>query len=173
MGKPLVHVLIDDLSRHVCSTLRRCPNPLGPKFIDVTGGLLRHCLRKHLIGQVAHPGNAKMAKMGNCTERHVRRILEQLKAWKVMIPVADQKGGHRATRYWLNLFALKRVLVLLGCNPSPELIEKINAYLDLLQKHIKADMREDIRADMMSAGYIKDTPSAQAGNFRVVGGSHA
>ncbi|MCK0171472.1 hypothetical protein MWU53_10420 [Aliiroseovarius sp. S1123] len=167
VNKPLALVQIDDLSRHVCSTLRRCPCRLGNSFIEMTGGLLRHCLRKHLAGQAAHPGNSKMAKMGNCSDRQARRNLRQLEAWSVLIPFSDKKGGRRATRYWLDLIALKRAMVLAGCNPSRELVEKIDAVSDLLRTDIRADMRPD----MMSAGYSKDTPSAPAGNFRVVGGS--
>ena len=133
----------------------------------MTGGLLRHCLRKHLVGQMAYPGIAKMAKMGKCGDRQARRNLRQLEAWNVLIPISDKKGGRRAPRYWLDLIALKRAMVLVGCNPSRELIEKIAAVSDLLRPDIRADMRPD----SMSAGYSKDTPSTLTGSFRVVGGN--
>lgn len=173
MAKPLAHVLIDDLSTHVCTTLRRCSNRLGSSLIDMTGGLLRHCLRKHLAGQLAHPGKAKMAHMGRCCERQVKRNLRQLEAWGVMIPVADLKGGHRATRYRLDLEALKPALVFLGTNPSPELFEKIDAVSRRLRSDARGDSRGDIRRDIVSPGITESPRTSQAKAMRVAGGRDA
>ena len=60
-GKPLIHVQIDDMAKHVQNTMRRAPNPLGESLIRMTGGLIMHCLRHHMLGNSAHPGRAKMA----------------------------------------------------------------------------------------------------------------
>lgn len=167
MGKPLALVQIDDMARHVMNTMRRAPDPLGESLVKMTGGLLMHCLRMHLRGEAAHPGKAKMAKMGKCGERQVKRNLRQLEAWEVMFPVADEKGGRRATRYRLNLVALKRALVMLRCNPSEELFEKI----DTVSIRLRGDMRGDMRGDSMSPGiHTKVTPPCAKG-LRIVGGS--
>ena len=156
--------MIDDMARHVQATMRRAPDPLGESLIRMTGGLLMHCLRQHIIGKPAHPGRAKMAVMGRCSDRQVKRNLSALRAWLVLYPVSDEKGGRKATRYRVNLVAMKRVLVAIGCNPSPELFEKIDAVL--------ASMRGDMRGDMMSPG-IKEKNRAIANGLKIVGGSDA
>lgn len=159
MPKPLALVQIDDMARHVQSTLARCPDPLGKSLIDQLRGLLMHCLRQHIRGDAAYPGIAKMAKMGRCGERQAQRNARQLTAWEVLVPVADEKGGRRSTRYRINLTALKRALVMLGCNPSPALLEKIEACGTLL----RGDMRGDIRGDAMSPGIHREIPGLKIG----------
>lgn len=153
MTKPYALTLIDDMAKHVQTTLRRCPDRMGDSLIRMTGGMLRHCLRHHLRGNAAHPGKAKMAQMGRCTERQVKRNLRQLEAWEVLLPVADAKGGRRATRYVVDLAALKRVLVMLKCNPSEDLFERIDA----VSARLRGDMRGDMRGDTMSPGIHRDT----------------
>ncbi len=139
--KPLRFVKIDDLAKHVQSTLSRAVEPLPQSLIRQLGGLISHCLRVHMRGDDACPGIKKMAGFGKCSERQARRNLRQIEAWLVMCPTQYIKGGRRTTRYWLDLMALKRALVCLGCNPSPALLEKIaDAYRD-----INPDMRADIK----------------------------
>ena len=153
--KPLALVQIDDMARHVQATIRRAPDPVGDSLVRTLGGMLMHCLRQHLKGQWAHPGIAKAAKMGRCSERQAQRNLRQLEAWGVIHPMADVDGGHRATRYRVNLVALKRALVLIGANPSKELIEKIEAAGERLRGDMRGDTRGDIRGDTMSPGNSK------------------
>lgn len=167
MSKPLVLVQIDDMARHVQSTMRRAPDPLGESLIRMTGGLLMHCLRQHLRGEAAHPGRKKMAAMGKCSEKQAQRNIATLRNWLVMFPVADENGGRRATRYRVNLVALKRALVALGCNPSPELFEKI----DTVGKSLRGDMRGDMRGDTMSHGIHRDISAVEKNHLRVVGGA--
>jgi hypothetical protein len=142
--KSLLFVQIDDLSQHVRATLERATTPIGPSLIKVCGGMISHCLRVTRTGKDAHPGLAKIAKMGRCCERQARRNVRVLEAWGVLQPTAFQKGGRWATRYWFDLVALKHVLISLGCNPSPVLFEKIDA--------LRGDIRGDICPDTMSAG---------------------
>jgi hypothetical protein len=170
MGKPLALVQIDDMARHVQNTLRRCPDPVGESLVKMLGGLLMHCLRKHLGGHPAHPGLAKMAGMGRCSERQAQRNLRQLEAWEVMFPVADVKGGRRATRYFVNLVALKRALVATRCNPSEELFEKIDAVAQRVRGDIRGDIKGDVRGDAMSPGIHTEMLPTQAKGFRVIGG---
>jgi hypothetical protein len=137
--KPLIFVKIDDIAKHAQSTLERALLPLPQSLIRQTGGLISHCLRHHLSGNDAHPGLAKMAKMGKCSHRQAQRNLRCLEAWGVMAPTAYLKGGRRATRYWLDLDALKRAMVTMGCNPSGVFCAKIS--------DINHDMRGDMRGD--------------------------
>lgn len=165
-GKPLAHVQIDDMARHVMNTMRRAPSPFGESIIRMTGGLIMHCLRQHLHGNPAHPGRKKMAEMGKCSTKQAQRNIAVLRNWLVMFPVADEKGGRRATRYRLNLLALKRVLVASGCNPSPELFEKIDA----VNMTLRGDMRGDMRGVAMSPGINRDICTV---GLRLVGGRDA
>lgn len=170
--KPLILVQVDDLARHVQSTMRRAPVPLGESVIAMTGGLIMHCMRMHIAGHYAHPGRAKMAAMGRCSDRQAKRNISQLRNWLVMVPVADEGGGRRATRYRLDLLGLKRALVTLECNPSPELIEKIEAVFDVL----RGDMRGDMRGDTMSPGIYSNKRCANSrskkAKLMLVGGTH-
>jgi hypothetical protein len=168
MSKPLALVQIDDMARHVMNTMRRAPDPIGESVVRMTGGLLMHCLRQHLKGQAAHPGVRKMAQMGKCSERQAQRNRAQLEAWEIMFPVADAKGGRRATRYRLNLVALKRALVMLRCNPSEELFEKIDA----VSARLRGDMRGDMRGDAMSPGIHNNNTTPCAKGLRLIGGTH-
>lgn len=165
-GKPLIHVQIDDMARHVQSTMRRATDPFGESLIRMTGGLLMHCLRQHALGNPAHPGRKKMAAMGKCSEKQAQRNISILRNWLVMFPVSDEKGGRRATRYRLNLVALKRALVATGCNPSPDLFEKIDAVCASL----RGDMRGDTRGDTMSHGIHTNITPSNGSGLRVIGG---
>lgn len=153
--KPLRFVQIDDLARHVQTTLSRSETPIPPSLIAQLGGLIGHCLRMNMAGKDAYPGLKKMAKMGRCSERQARRNLRQLEAWLVMSPTSFRRGGRWATRYWFDLVALKRVLVILECNPSQAVLEKISA----LRADMRADICPDICPDMMSAGILSSVPA--------------
>lgn len=107
-----------------------------------------------------------MAQMGKCSERQAKRNRAQLEAWEVLHPMTDQKGGRRATRFRVNLIALKRALVATGCNPSPELFEKIDA----VNMALRGDMRGDMRGDAMSPGIHRDNTRPA---MRVIGGRDA
>ncbi len=153
--KPTPAANIDGMARLIEATLRRAETPLPGTLIAQAGALIRFCLRKHLAGNLAHPGLARMAKMGKCSERQARRNLRVLEAWGVMHPIAYQKGGRWATRYWVRIDALMRTLVALGCNPSSVLVAKSD--------QARADIRADICGvkwpDIMSAGILSNSPS--------------
>jgi|APGre2960657404_1045060.scaffolds.fasta_scaffold66334_1 hypothetical protein len=157
--KPTPVANIDGLSRLVESAMGRATTPLPASLITQTGGMLRHCLRRHLVGNPAHPGIAKMAKMGKCSERQARRNLRVLEAWGVLSAAAYPKGGRWATRYWVEIDAIKQTLIALGCNPSRNLVSKMG--------QVWADMRADKRGgkcpdkcpDTMSAGILYIYPS--------------
>lgn len=146
--KSLRHVKIDDLARHVQSVLERADPPLPKSLIVQIGGMLRHCLRWQMLGNLAHPGMAKMAKMGKCSERQARRNIRVLEAWGAFNVTAYGKGGRWAPRYRVDLEALKQAMIAMRCNPSSELVEKMQS--------VRADMRADICPAMcpatMSAG---------------------
>lgn len=153
--KPLPIANIDGMSRLVEATMRRATTPLPATLIAQTGGLIRYAMRKHITGNPAHPGLARMAKMGKCSERQARRNLRVLEAWGVLHPIAYQKGGRWATRYWVHLGTLTKTLIALGCNPSAGLVAKI--------EQARGDIRADICGvkwpDTMSAGIQDIYPS--------------
>lgn len=172
--KPLAHVEIDDMARHVQSTLRRSSDPVGESLIRQLGGMLMFAVRQHMSGKPAHPGMERMKAWGKCSKRQAQRNTAQLEAWLVLFPISDKQGGHRATRYRVNLAALKRALVALGCNPSPELFEKIDAVSKRVRGDIRGDMGGDIRGDAMSPEYKEDNnPETVSAALRVVGGRDA
>lgn len=158
--KSLRHVKIDDLARHVQIVMERADPPLPKSLIAQAGGMLRHCLRVQLTGNLAHPGIARMAKMAKCSERQARRNVRVLEAWGVFSVTDYGKGGRWAPRYKADLDALKRALIALRCNPSTELVEKMQS--------VRADMRADICPAMcpgtMSAGIHIDNQRPFCGN---------
>ena len=162
--KPRILVEIDDLARHVQNTLARSETPLPKTLIKQLGGLISHCLRHQIAGKDAHPGIAKIAKMGGCSERQAQRNLRALEHWNVMGATAFGCGGRWATRYWLDTEALRRALVALGCNPSPQLMEKFEA--------VRGDIRGDMRGDMMSPGLKKNTGHLATGAKHADGADH-
>lgn len=142
---------IDSMSRLVETALKRATTPLPPALIAQASALIRYCLRHHLAGNPAHPGLARMARMGKCSERHARRNLRVMEAWGMLHAVCYQKGGRWATRYWMDIDGLKRALIALGCNPSRQLVVRM--------EQSWADIRPDRCPDAMSAGiqYINPT----------------
>lgn len=170
MGKPLALVQIDDMARHVQSTMRRCPNGIGDSLVRTTGAILMHCLRQHIRGEAAHPGVAKVAAASRCSERQAQYNLRQLEAWEVLFPVADIKGGRRATRYYVNLVALKRALVAIKCNPSEELFEKIDAVSARVRGATRGATRGAMGGATIAPGIHTEMLQTQAKGFRVIGG---
>jgi hypothetical protein len=168
--KPLALVQIDDMARHVQSTLRRCPNGIGDSLVRTVGAVLTHCLRHHLAGNAAHPGVAKVAALSRCSIRQAQYNLRQLEAWEVLFPVADIKGGRRATRYYVNLVALKRALVAIKCNPSEELFEKIDAVSSRLRGATRGAIGGATSGATIAPGIHTENKGDQAKGFRVIGG---
>jgi hypothetical protein len=156
--KPLKLVNIDDMSRHVEAVMRRATTHLPKSLITQTGGMLRYCLRQHIAGNPAHPGMAKIAKMGKCSERQAQRNMRVLEAWGVFCITAYGKGGRWAPRYWTDLDAMKRALISLGCNPSIDIVEKMELIRGDIWQDIRGDIRRDIRRDAMSPGIQIDYP---------------
>ena len=161
--KPLKLVKIDDLSRHVEAVLGRATTHLPKSLIAQTGGMLRYCLRQHLAGNPAHPGMAKIAKMAKCSERQAQRNMRVLEAWGVFYVVAYGKGGRWAPRYWTDLDAAKQTLIALGCNPSNDIVEKMQSMRGDIRVDMRGDIRRDIRRDTMSPGILYMYPSQKKG----------
>lgn len=137
--KPFLYVKIDDLAKQVQSTLGRADPPLPNSLIRQLGGMITLCLRQHAAGRDAFPGLKKMANIGKCSERQARRNLRMIENWGVLNVTAHASGGRYRPRYWLDLYALRRALVSLQCNPSRNLMAKI--------ADLTGDMGGDIRGD--------------------------
>lgn len=161
--KPPIITDIDGMSRLVEAAMGRATTPLPASLITQTGGMLRYCLRRHLVGNPAHPGMAKMAKMAKCSERQARRNLRVLEAWGVLHVVAYPKGGRWATRYWVKIDAMKRTLVALGCNPSRHLVAKMEHVREDMRADKRGDICPDICPDTMSAGILYIYPAKKRG----------
>lgn len=126
---PLVE--IDDLSSHLRNTLKRADNPLAPSCVAQLGKIVSHFLRHQLAGhRVIYPGMKAMAKWGGCQERQARKNFATLQAACVTVVHAYAKGGRRSTRFSVDFEAIVRLLVTIGANPSPELIDKLRAARD-------------------------------------------
>jgi hypothetical protein len=146
---------IDAMSRLVEVTMRRATTSLPDTLIAQAGGMIRYCMRRHLTGNSAHPGIAKMARMAKCSERQAQRNLRVLEAWGVLYAVEYPKGGRWAPRYVADLDALKRTLIALGCNPSRQLVAKMEqAWGD-----IGGDIWRDKWRDTMSPGIQIKNPT--------------
>lgn len=139
---------IDRMARLVEITMGRATTPLPHTLIKQTSALLRYCLRRHLTGNPAHPGIAKMARMGKCSERQAQRNIRVLEAWGVVFAVSHAKGGRWAPRYCADIDQLKRTLIALGCNPSRQLINK----MERVRGDIGGDIWRDKWRDTMSPG---------------------
>lgn len=125
-------------------TLKRCDPALPDSLRLQAVQLVKECLRQGYMGQSEiHPGIAKMAKWGKCSERQARRNVRALENWGVAFPVSHVRGGKHAPRYWVEPVALTRAAQVMGANPSPELVSEIRDLLD----GFRADIRGDIRAD--------------------------
>ena len=161
--KPLKLVKIDDLSRHVEAVLGRATTHLPKSLIAQAGGMLRYCLRQHLAGNPAHPGIARIAKMGKCSERQAQRNMRVLEAWGVFYVAAYGKGGRWAPRYWTDLDAVKRTLISLGCKPSNDIVEKMQSLRGDIREDVRGDIWRDIWRDTMSPGILYMYPSQKKG----------
>ena len=149
---------VDGLARLVETTMKRATTPLPQTLIAQTGGLIRYCLRRHLMGNAAHPGIARMSRMAKCSERQAQRNLRVLESWGVMLVAASSKGGRWAPRYWLDVMQLKRTLISLGCNPSRQLgARAAQAWGD-----IGGDICRDKCRDTMSPGIQIKAPTQNA-----------
>ena len=151
-GKPPKLIRIDDLSRHVENVMGRATTPLPKSLIAQTGGMLRYCLRKHLEGNLAHPGMTRIAKMGKCSERQAQRNMRVLESWGVFSVAAYGKGGRWAPRYRVEIDGLRQSLLALGCNPSSEIIEKMELVRGDICPVMRGDKWRDMRRDTMSPG---------------------
>ena len=130
-GKPLALVEIDDLSNHLQNALKRARYPLAPSCVAQLGKIVSHFLRQQLAGhQVIYPGMKAMAKWAGCQERQARKNFSTLQAACVSVVHAYAKGGRRSTRFSVDFEAIVRLLVIIGANPSPELIVKLRAARD-------------------------------------------
>lgn len=156
--KPLALVHIDDLCRHLRNTMARSDGFLPRSLIRQLTGTVSWFLRQQLLGQrVIHPGMAKMAKWGECSERQARKNFAKMRCYEVVEPISYVCGGRRATRFFVNLAAIKRLLVVTGCNPSPALIEKLDEALAKvknpeLNPELTPSQNPELRPEPSSAG---------------------
>lgn len=136
MPKSEIHQEIDALSRLVEAAMKRAHHPQPRSLIRQLSGMIRFCLRHHVAGNVAHPGVARIAKMGDCRERMAQRNLRILENWGVLHVAPKPDGGGFATRYVLDLNAVARVLITLQCNISDGAIGRIAALAEVAQKRL-------------------------------------
>lgn len=108
------------------SDLRVCVKRAKPRLAASLREQLIGIVRQHLVWKLRgqheiYPGMAKLAEWGGVSERQARENMRTLERWSVVESVAYARGGRRSTRYTVDLWALFRALVDLGCNPSPKL----------------------------------------------------
>lgn len=130
--KPLALVKIDDLTNNLRSTMARAGDVFAPSMRKQLSRIVAEYLKLRLSGApFIHPGMAKMAKWAGCHERQARTNFSRLKQWGVVEIVAFPKGGRRASRFVVNLLAVKMLLVEMGANPSKEFCDKLSDARDM------------------------------------------
>lgn len=153
---------INRLGARLRETLKRCDPPISDSLRLMIAHIAKDALTKSYRGDTEiHPGVAKLAKWGNCGERQARRNLRQMEAWEIVQPVGYLRGGKYATRFWVDLQAIIRLVMFRGANPHADLITEIREHMDVVGVSPIAPARADIRADIegghmagqMSAGY--------------------
>lgn len=171
MSKPIDLVVLDDAVRHLRDTLRKDKATFPPSLAGMCCGLIAHWGRMRRSKQhTIHPGVAKMASWGGCSERQAQRNMRMLEAWGFVSVAGNEGGGRHARRYTLDTEVLCRVMIDLGLNPHPTLLDKLR------DPAVRGDMRGDMRGDAMSPGSYRDTagvsrPSestSQGGDARVI-----
>jgi hypothetical protein len=160
-------------------TLKRCDPALSDSLRLQATQLVKECLRQGYKGQPEiHPGMAKMAKWGKCSERQAKRNMRTLEGWRVAQVVSDQRGGKRATRYWVEPEFLLRRAMVLGANPSPDLVAEIRDLIDGFRGDSRGDMRGDTCHDtchpeIRSISYVGQIQNRQNALCETRGGSDA
>ena len=102
--------------------LKRAKPRLAASLRDQLIGIVKHHLAWKLRGhREIFPGMARLAHWAGVSERQARENMRTLECWSVVKSVAYARGGRRSTRYTVDLWALFRALVDLGCNPSSKL----------------------------------------------------
>jgi hypothetical protein len=121
------------------ATLRRCDPPLGDSLLLMAVEIVREGMLLGYCGHAEiHPGMAKLAKWGKCSERQARRNIRELECWELAIPASFVKGGKHSTGYAIDPEAIIRIAQELGANPTVDLVTKLNVHLDAISDHINA-----------------------------------
>lgn len=177
--KPFALVKIDDLAANIRSTMARAGDVFPPSLRRQTGSVVASFLRTKLAGiPFIHPGMAKMAKWGQCSERQARHNFGLLKRWGVVEVVEFPKGGRRASRFIVHLSAIEELLVEMGANPSAALCEKLfSAENPEVNPEVILDKNPAVLPATTSAGIhtTGEPPSTDVANkpLRIVGGRDA
>lgn len=148
-GKPLELVIIDRFVSRLNDTIKRARTPVNASLRRQLCKLVSHALRQRLRGDdVIYPGMRQMAKWGEVSERMARENMRRIEAWGVAMPVAYTKGGGRSVRYVISLVALKRVLVSIGSNPSPDFLR---SFADLPNPEVNPEVFPEVLPEASSA----------------------
>lgn len=127
-GKPERLQDIDKLAGSLKNVLKKTDLKTKKSLILQFGESVKHFLRKQAQGNsVMHPGMARMATWGHCSLAQARKNVRTLENYEVLRPVAFERGGGgHATHFFVDLIAIKRLLVTLEANPSSTLLRKLD-----------------------------------------------
>jgi hypothetical protein len=90
--KPFELVRVDDLARHLRTTMARAGDVFAASMRSQLSHIVSWFLRMRLAGAAyIHPGMAKMARWGQCSERQARENFSRLRQWDVVEVVAYPK----------------------------------------------------------------------------------
>ena len=96
-------------------------------------GFVREWMRQAIRGHAEiHPGNDKIGQWGGVKRRQAIYDVRQLENWGVLQRVAYPNGGRRATRFYVDVNQLIRVMQTMGCNPSQALVTEVRDCLELI-----------------------------------------
>jgi hypothetical protein len=173
--KPFELVRVDDLARHLRTTMARAGDVFAASMRSQLSHIVSWFLRMRLAGAAyIHPGMAKMARWGQCSERQARENFSRLRQWGVVEVVAYPKGGRRASRFVVHFSAIKMLLVEMGANPSTALCDKFrNAENPALKPEFGGVRNPAVLPAFTSAGIPADGGASGRLEADVVGGRDA
>jgi hypothetical protein len=145
------------VSRHLRSSLNLNRRKMRASLRHQLAGILTFALAKSATGEVViHPGMERMADWGECSERVARENFAHLREHGVVVTVAYENGGRRATRFLVDLRALLTYLEGLGMRLSAKLLDKIRACrLWALKRLDKTVSQAQRNPEVSSAGIHK------------------
>jgi len=151
---------INRMGARLRSTLKRCEPQLPDSLRLMTAQIVKEGILRGLQGySEIYPGMKKMASWGGCSERQAQRNVRALEAWGVITPVADQKGGKRSTRYWVEPEAIIRAAMVMEANPHPDLMAEIRDMMAAVRGDARGDIQGRHVSGHVSPGIYNTTPT--------------
>ena len=93
-GKPEPLKQIDNATKHLERTLKRHKKAVPLSLRNQLVGLLHYWFSQRSRGETSiYPGISKMAVWAEAGERQTQKNLRTLTAWRVVVPLAHEKGG--------------------------------------------------------------------------------